>query len=276
LLGDLRRQQNRLDDAAAAYTRQIELDPGQAEGYSQRGHVYTFLGQYDKARADYTNAMRLSKANGPVNYAVWRSLVSVYAGEPDRAIAELEQLAQAIDGMGLPEPEGSKFNALSNVLVIASHTRKFDVAERALVRVDSLRQKLKGRSGSADINRGLDLDAASDHGRLAAFKGDYPLAKRKAAEFMKLTANERTPTKNRRAHALLGFVALFEKRYDDALKEFEQDDPDSIYQTYHRALALEGAGRAAEAKALFKEVAGHGFNAPGYGLVREDAIARAR
>jgi tetratricopeptide (TPR) repeat protein len=276
LLGDLRRQQNRLDEAAAAYTRQIELDPGQAEGHSQRGHVYTFLGQYDKARADYTNAMRLSKANGPVTYAVFRSLVSVYAGEPDRAIAELEQLAQAIDGMGLPEPEGSKAYALSNVLVIATHTRKFDVAERALGRVDSLRQKLKGRSGSAEINRGLDLAAAFDHGTLAAFKGDYPLAKRKAAEFMKLTANERTPTKNRRAHALLGFVALFEKRYDDAIKEFEQGDPDSIYQTYHRALALEGAGRAAEAKALFKEVAGHGFNAPGYDLVREDAIARAR
>ena len=178
--------------------------------------------------------------------------------------------------MALPEPEGNKAFALSNVLVIASHTRKFDVAERALGRVDSLRQKLKERSGSADINRGLDLDAASDHGRLAAFKGDYPLAKRKAAEFMKLTANERTPTKNRRAHALLGFVALFEKRYDDAIKEFEQGDPDSIYQRYHRALALEGAGRAAEAKALFKEVAVHGFNAPGYGLVRKDAIARAR
>lgn len=276
LLGDLRRQQNRLEEAAAAYTRQIELDPGQSEGYSQRGHVYTFLGQYDKARADYTNAMRLSKANGPVGYAIYRSLVSVYAGEPDRAIAELEQLAQAIDGMGLPEPQGTKANALFDVAAIAAHTRKFDVADRALRQIDSLRQKLKERSGSADINRGLDVASAFDHGKLAAFKGDYPLAKRKAAEFMKLTANERSPTKNRGAHALLGFVALFEKRYDDAIKEFEQGDPDSIYQTYHRALALEGAGRAAEAKALFKKVAGHGFNAPGYGLVRKDAIARAR
>jgi len=275
-LGDLRRAQNRLGEAAAAYTQQIELDPGQAEGYSQRGHVYSFLGQYDKARSDYANAIRLGKANSPAVYAGYRSLVSAYAGDPDRAIADLEQLAQAIDGMGLPEPEGMKAGALGNEFILATHIKKFDLAEKALARVDSLREKLKARSGSAEINRGLEADAAFDHGRLAAFRGDYPLARRKVADFMKLTEPERSPTRNRRAHALLGFVALFEKRYDDAIKEFEQGDPDSIYERYHRALALEGAGRTEEAKALFKDIASYNFNNVGYGLVRADAIARAR
>lgn len=276
LLGDLRRAQNRLEEAAAAYTRQIELAPEIADGYSQRGHVYTFLGQYDKARADYANAIRLAKENGPVGYAGFRSLVSAYAGDPDRTIADLEQLYQAIDGMGVPDPEGMKAQTLGWGIVLATHTKKFDAAEKALTKLDSLRENLKKRSGSADINRGLELDATFDDGRLAAFKGDYPLAKRRAAEFMKLTANERSPTKNRSAHALLGFVALFEKRYDDAIKEFEQGDPDSIYLRYHRALALEGAGRAAEATALFKDIASHNFNTVGYSLVRKDAIARAR
>ena len=122
----------------------------------------------------------------------------------------------------------------------------------------------------------MEADAAFWEGRLAAFKGDYPLAQRKVAEFMKLTQPERNPTKNRRAHAVLAFIALFQKHYDVAVKEFEQGDPDDIYQKYERALALEGAGRAAEAKALFKEVANYNFNAPGYGLVRGDAVARAR
>jgi hypothetical protein len=93
---------------------------------------------------------------------------------------------------------------------------------------------------------------------------------------MQLTSTVRNPTKNRRAHALLGFVALFEKRYADAIKEFDQGDPDSIYQKYHRALALEGAGRTDEAKKAFREVAVFNFNNVGFALVRNDAVAKAR
>ena len=276
LLGDVRRAQGRLQEAAAAYTRQIELSPTEAEGHSQRGHAYTFLGEYDKARPDYDAAIRLGKNNSPAFYAMYRALVDVYAGNPEKGIAGLEQLVQAIDGMGIPDPEGQKISVLTDEAVIASHIHKFDVAEKAISRLDSLERKQGERSGNADFKRGVEADAAFWEGRLAAFKGDYPLARRKVAEFMKLTQPERNPTKNRRAHAILGFSALFQKQYDVAVKEFEQADPDNIYQTYERALALEGAGRATEAKALFKEVANYNFNAPGYGLVRGDAVARAR
>jgi len=276
LLGDVRRAQGRLREAAEAYTRQIELSPQESDGYNQRGHVYTFLGEYDKARPDYDAAIRLGKGNVPAFYAMYRALVDVYAGYPEKGIAGLEQLVQAIDGMGIPEPEGLKIPVLSGEAVIASHIHKFDVAERAISRLDSLERKQGERSGNADFKRGVEANAVFRDGRLAAFKGDYPLARRKVAEFMKLTQPERNPTKNRRAHAVLGFIALFQKHYDEAVKEFEQGDPDNIYQTYERALALEGAGRAAEAKALFKEVANYNFNFPGYALVRGDAVARAR
>lgn len=275
-LGDLRRAQNRLEEAAAAYTRQIELDPADGAGYHQRGHVYTFLGQYDKARADYANGIRLGKGNAPAGTAVYRALVSVYAGNPDGSIAELEELAQAIDGMNIPEPDGLKVFALTNQFILATHTRRFDVAERASTRLDSLGRKMGDQSGSAEIKRGMAADAAYRRGMIAAFKGDHPLARREAAEFMRITEPERNPTKNRRAHFILGMVALREKRYDDAIKEFAQGDPENIYITHQRALALEGAGRTAEAKALFREVASYNFSSPPYGLVRADAIARAR
>jgi tetratricopeptide (TPR) repeat protein len=238
--------------------------------------VYTFLGQYDKARIDYDAAIRLGKGNAPANYARFRALVDVYAGEPEKGIAGLEQLVQAIDGMGIPEPEGLKAGVLSDEAVIASHIHKFDIAEGAISRLDSLERKQGERSGNADIKRGVEADGAFWEGRLAAFRGDYPLARRKVAEFMKLTEPVRNPTKNRPAHAVLGFIALFQKHYDEAIKEFLQGDPDNIYLKYQRALALEGAGRAAEAKTLFKEVANYNFNTSGTALVRGDALARAR
>ncbi|MBA3646459.1 MAG: hypothetical protein H0W63_09795 [Gemmatimonadaceae bacterium] len=275
-LGDVRRRQGRLNDAAAAYTRQIEVLPTESEGHNQRGHAYTFLGEYDKARADYADAARLGKGNSPAVDLLSRALVDVYAGNPDKGLAGIEQLVGGIDGMGIPEPEGLKINTLDAEMVIASHLHKFDIADRAVARIDSLNWKFAERSGNADVKRQTQAQIAWSDGRLAAFKGNFSQARSKVDENLKLTAADRDPTKNRSAHAVLGFVALFQKHFDEAIKEFEQGDPDNIYQTYHRGLALEGAGRAAEAKAIFKRVAVYNFNGAGYAVIRADAIARAK
>jgi hypothetical protein len=47
-----------------------------------------------------------------------------------------------------------------------------------------------------------------------------------------------------------------------------------MYNKYHLALALEGAGRKDEARELFRQVAESDFNALGYARVREDAEKR--
>ena len=48
-----------------------------------------------------------------------------------------------------------------------------------------------------------------------------------------------------------------------------------IYVRYQLALAQEGAGNAAEAKRLFKEVAIYNFNDASYALIRADAISKS-
>jgi tetratricopeptide (TPR) repeat protein len=275
-LGDVRRAQGRLQEAADAYSREIELAPKEAEGYDQRGHAYTFLGSYDKARADYDAATRLAKGNAPVSEATYRAYVDVYAGEPEAGLSRLEQLFRAVDGMGVPEPDGVKSGVLDEERIIASHIHKFDVAERATAMLDSLTRKLAARSGNSDVKRQAEGDVALDEARLAAFKGDYAAVGPKVATFMKLTTSDRNPTKNRYAHAVLGFSAFFQKRYDEAVKEFAQADPQNPYSKYFKGLALEGAGRTAEAKAVFREVANYNFNNPGYALVRNDAVKRAQ
>lgn len=274
-LGDVQRAQGKLADAVVSYSRMIELDPEPADQYSQRGHANVFLGRYDQARADYDAAIRHSKANQPAVYAGFRATVSTYAGDPAASIQELGQLVQAIDGMGIPEPDGQKINVLSTQALIATHARQFDVARRALSQRRSLIMKRVERVGTPEFRRGQEANIAFLDGVLAAFEGNYATAQQKAADYMRLVAPDRNPAKNRPAHAILGFVALFQKRYNDAIAEFNQADPDNVYLRYHRALALEGAGRTAEAKALFRDVANYNFNVPGYGLVRKDAIAKA-
>ncbi len=275
LLGDLRRAQGQLKEAAAAYTRQIELSPKEGSGYNQRGHAYTFLGNFDSARADYDAAIRLGKGNAPAFNSAYRAYVDAYAGHPEEAISRLEQLVEAIDGMGIPEPEGFKIATLQSIAILAEHIGKFDVAARATAQIGPLVRKGIERVNTPEFRRGQEANIAFWDGRLAAFKGDYPVALRKAEEYRKLRELDRDPSKDRAYHSILGFVALGQKRYADAVTELSQGDPDSPFLRFHRALALEGLGKTAEAKAIYKSVASYNFNVPEYAAIRGEAVAKA-
>ncbi|HEU4642065.1 MAG TPA: hypothetical protein VFS44_06375 [Gemmatimonadaceae bacterium] len=276
LLGDVDRATGKLADARVAYTRAATLDPTNGLEYQQRGHVNTFLGNYDAARADYDTAIRLGRGNEKATFAVWRALVPVYAGEPKAGIAELEQLVSSIDGMSIPDPDGTKIFALSEEAVIASHTGAFDAARSALDRRSALLRKQAAASGNEEFRRAQEADIAVFDGILAARKGDYAAATAKAKEAMRTVATNHNPRRDEPAQALMGYIALMQKHYDAALAHFAKADPNDIYVTYHRALALEGAGRTADAKKLFRQVANYNFSSATYAVVRRDAIERAR
>jgi len=66
-------------DNIAIYTETIRLDPNNVSAYQQRGAVYYWKGEYDKAIEDYTEVIRL----GP-NYALaYRSLGITYRKKGD-------------------------------------------------------------------------------------------------------------------------------------------------------------------------------------------------
>ncbi|MFL5576442.1 MAG: hypothetical protein ACJ79S_10790 [Gemmatimonadaceae bacterium] len=275
-LGSFGRATNRLDDARQAYTRAAELDPSNALPLQQRGHVNTFLGNYDAARADYDAAIRLGKDNEPANYAVYRALVPTYAGDPRGSIAELEALVGKIDGMNVPDRDGSKVFALTQEAQIAIHSGDVDAARRALEQRSALLRKQATAVGTEEFRRTQESDIAFWDGLLAARQKDFATATAKAKEAMRHVAANRDPRKDMPAHALLGFVALDQRRYGDAAGHFGSADPNDPYVAYHRALALQGAGQTTTAKKLFREVASYNFSTAGEALVRADAKQRAR
>src|SRR5258708_6276485 len=131
-LGDAQRALNNLPAARAEYTRGHELNPRDAGMLQQRGHVNSFGGDYAAARADYDSAMALGRGNEKGFFAPFRAYVSAYAGDPAAAITELNKLATDVDGMGIPEPRGTKINALVNFALMAIHTKYFYAADAAL------------------------------------------------------------------------------------------------------------------------------------------------
>jgi tetratricopeptide (TPR) repeat protein len=272
-LGDLYRAVNKLPEARASYTRMIELDPSRAGAFQQRGHVNSFLGNFAEARADYDRAIALADPIDKPGFAVYRALVNIYEGNAGAAETELGQVAASVDA-NLPNAVGSKIFALNEQALIAIHNKHFDVAQRAVDQLRDLYRQQAAMGGSDALKRANEANIAYWEGMLAARRGDFATARTKAQEMMAHRAPDRSPRKNELAHELLGYADLFEGKHASAAAHFAEANPDDVYVTYHRALALEGAGRTDEAKVLFKRVAGENFNSAGIALAKGEAAKK--
>jgi tetratricopeptide (TPR) repeat protein len=274
-MGDLYRAVNKLPEARASYTRMIELDPSRALAFQQRGHVNSFLGNFAEARADYDRAIALADPIDKPSFASYRALVNVYEGNASAAEAELERVAASVDALNIPNAVAAKIFAFSEEARIAIHNRHFDVAQRAVDQLRDLFRQQAAMMGTDASKRNNEANIAYWEGMLAAGRGDFATARTKAQEMMAHRAPDKSPRKNESAHELLGMADLLEGKHASALGHFAEANPDDIYVVYHQALALEGAGRTAEAQPLFKRVAGWNFNSAGTALIKAEAAKKA-
>ena len=269
LLGDVYRAQNNLDQARAEYTRGHELNPTDASLLQQRGHVNSFAGNFAAARADYDSAIAVGRGNQKAGFAPFRAYVSIYAGDPKGAITELNQLVAAVDTMNVPGALGVKIAALSNVAVIAIHTRDFATADAALQqRTPLLMQQAQG--SSAAFQRGVESNVAFFDGWLAARKGDYAAAGKAADRLAALVTQDQNPRKLEPVHELKGYIALYQGNFREAVAQFAQGNLDDPYIKFQYATALQSAGDKAKGNQMMRELATYNFNNVGYALIRKD------
>jgi tetratricopeptide (TPR) repeat protein len=274
-MGDLYRAQNNLPQARAEYTRMIELDRNRAGAFQQRGHVNSFLGNFADARADYDLAIALADPGTKPTFSVYRALVSVYAGDPSAAEVELDRIAAGVDAMNITNADGVKIFALSEEARIALHNRHLDVAQRTIDQLRTVYRHQAATGRSEAIRRGNEAQIDYWEGMLAARRGDFTTARNEARDMMAQVAPNQNPRKNEGAHELLGTADLLQGNFAAADAHFAQANPDDVYIWYNRGLALEGAGRTAEAKEYFRRAAAWNFNNASAALVKADAARRA-
>jgi tetratricopeptide (TPR) repeat protein len=270
LLGDVYRAQNNLDQARAEYTRGHELNPADASLLQQRGHVNSFAGNYAAARADYDSAIAVGRGNERAGFAPFRAYVNIYAGDTKEAITELNRLVAGVDAMGAPGALAVKIAALSDVAVIAIHTRDFATAEQALKLRTPLLLQQATEVGSAAFQRGAEANVAFFDGWLAARKGDYAAAEQAADRVAALVALDQNPRKLEPVHELKGYVALYQGNFREAASQFAQGNLDDPYIKYQYAVALQSAGDNAKGIQLMRALAVYNFNNVGYALIRKD------
>ncbi len=276
-LGDTYRAMGELETARASYSSALEKDPGLGVAALKKGHINSFLGNFDEARADYDIGIENASTFNKGTYAVYRAFVALHAGAPAEAIAELVAIAKGAGELDVREDQKISIQmfALSQAASIALHHEMFDGLKEILGGLESARQQNIELVDDPDFTRGQEANRLWWKARTAAWMGEIDAAKATLEEHKALLEPVRNPTRFQGYHQILGEIALKQAKFDEAITHFNEADPTDMYVKYMLALAQEGAGNADAAKRLFTEVANFNFNSVDYALVRRDAIAKA-
>ena len=275
-LGDVYRAMQDLERARELYSRAVEKDPSLKAASIKKGHINSFLGRFEEARADYDAGLAGTEGQTRVTYANYRAFVHLHAGDPRAALDELDGLLDLADTLEMPEDQrfGAKIFTLTNQATIALHHNLLADAERIVGRLAMVMRANSESVGDPEFTRHQEANILLWQGQLAARKGDSVIARAKAEEHRSLLEDDRNPRRFEGYHGLLGLIELLRGDAPAAVEQFERADLSVMYVKYHLALAEEAAGHAEQAKALFREVAQWNFNSVGFALVRKDALER--
>lgn len=271
MLGDCYRAQNDLQKAKAAYTKAVELDPGSPGAYYKLGHANTYLGNYEDARRNYMDAEKRDEAKTGALLNIANTYL--YAGELQAATGYLmnEILKKDNTGASPSRIATEKNNLISSATAIAIHNNDAATLKKLVAIMKPYSEQVNADLGNTtEIKIFAKADSLHWQAMIAMLEGRLDNAKA-IEELMKAALD---PIKDGRKlegyYYDLGQIAMREKKYTDAIADFEKSNPNDIYNKYMLAKANEAAGNKEKAIALYKEVSAYNFNDIGNALVRAE------
>jgi tetratricopeptide (TPR) repeat protein len=278
LMGDINRAQNDLDAALEAYNQATDMDPTLAQAQLKKGHVNSFLGNFDDALAAYDAAITAATPENKAGFAPFRAFTYIHAGDIDTALDELEAVAENVEAMGTPadQVKGLQVFALTSEAAAALHAGRFDRAADCIVRRNALQMEIAEEVGTDDAHRLQKANCRLWDGLLAAHTGDLETAVEHADKIAALVESDDNPRKMEPYHNVMGMAYLKQGDHERAAEHLRQANYENdMYIRYHLALAEEGIGNVEEARAFFADVASYNFNSVNFALLREEARERS-
>jgi len=276
-LGDVYRATNRLEDARRYYQLALKLDPHDSIAPLKLGHVDSFLGNFDEARADYDRGIAAASPANAGFLTAFKAMTHVYAGDAAGGVQALEHTVAEIDALGAPPAQrvNAKIGALTSAAQIAMWSGAFDDAQRILTARAALMRENSQQVGTPAFANLQETQIVFFDGQLAAWRGDFSAAKKLAKKVAELSAEQNNPRKMEPYHELLGLIALRQKNYKQAVAEYRQSNLAALHNKYHLAQALEATQATEEARKLYREVAQNNFNTADFAMFRKEALKKA-
>ncbi len=247
---ELLMKMGRFDESIKAFEKALAIDSNFVNSYVGIGSNALAMGKPDQARAAFAKLAAVARNTGERRLArFWMAAAYVHEGETDKAIAELGA------GYALAEAEhdaGTMSGDLVQMGDVLREAGRFDDAQAKYARALTL---VNASQLPEEVKAATRRNHVFEEARLAVARNDLSTARAKAAEYDKLVAPRNAPFEIRQRHELIGLIALADKQYVAAGKEFalaNQRDPRVIYLA---AVAAQGAGDAARAAALARKAA---------------------
>lgn len=269
-LGDCYRAQKNLEKARDSYTKAIALDSNLSEAYYKKGHADTFLGNLDEARKDYMDGSRHDESK--LSSLQFIAYTYLYAGDPKTSLTWLADQAAKMDASSASKDNGysAKNMVLSDCANIAMFNNDASKFQEFIAMNEPLNDRIANDIGTNEAKLSIRASMLRNQALLAAIQGNYDMAKAKADE-MKTTVEPLTdPTKLEGYETVLGYIAMKQKKYTEAITHFEKSAQNSLLTKYWLAMAYEDAGNKEKAKALYIEIADNNFNLLDYALIRNE------
>lgn len=257
-LGDIYRVYLDMENAKKAYSQAIEIEPQNAVALSKRGYVHTYMGSYEKARADFKKASALNSQlqHYSQSYAgIYSYLFYANRKVPYNEIAVTGNTSNTVSKLSL---NGNSDNCLfCRTFISMSHG--FIVSpEQSLSACLCLQKELNMESRVPDENT-IEANIAFVEGMRAILNGDYDKAKNAIKEYGALTTSDMKSRNNEAYSFLTGMMHYRQGNYYKALISFKNSDTDNIFVKYNMGLVYDKLGKFQEAKKMFTVVSDCNF-----------------
>lgn len=269
-MGELLMKMGRFDDSIASYEKALKIDPTFVASLIGIGNDQIFQGKLDAARTSFSKFLAIARTDGEKRQAeIWLTVSYTHESAWDKALAELDKLGAIATARNDHGGHAFDLGFAGNINLEAG---RWDAAAKAFDAQIALMDK-------ADVPNENKVAARRNHlydeCRVALGKHDLTTARAKAKQYASEVAANKVPFEVRQSHELDGMVAMATKDWKTAVAELakaNQRDPRVIYLA---AVALQGAGDVAKAKAMAAKAANFNELAINLGFVRGKSVALA-
>jgi len=255
------------DQSIEQYHKALQINPNFVASHIGIATNLNFKEEHAKAREQLQSLLTIARNTGEKRAARFAMTVSLIdEGLLDLAIEEMKEqykIAESINDYANISGD------LTFIGTICYEQGQFEEAQKhfdqalSVIETSDLSGEIKD-----NIRRGLLYNA----GRIAIAKNDLVKAKNLTAELQKQAGLVNNTFQLWLVHELAGTISMVEKRYTDAVNEFQLANLQNPYNLYRLALAYQAMGDKALARDFCQQAADHNtLNNPQYSFIRHKA-----
>ena len=231
------------DESIEKYHQALDQNPNFVASFIGIATNYNLKGEFDAARDKLRELQEIARNDGERRAALFGMAVS-YAdeGNLDQALKMQEEQFAIAEKIPDPSLMAADLAVMGNILL---EKGEYD---KALKQFNGALEIIDASNLSEDVKNNTRRNHLYNTARVALKMKDFAVAKANAGEFKKQVEAINAPFQIKLSHELAGMIALEEKKYDQALQEFQQANLQNPYNWYRMALAHKGIGDTEQVK----------------------------